>query len=80
MAEIFQEVFGPKLVKENLVDKDNLDRLPSPQQLQGMIILKGTEKEKKDRRTLTVRRHTYKHTKLINCCYVVISDNNSPDQ
>lgn len=56
MAEIFQEIFGPKLVKENLVEKENLNRLPSPQQLQGMIILKGTDKGKKDRKMLSVRK------------------------
>ena len=59
MAQIFQDVFGRKLVKENLVDKEGLDRLPSPHQLQGMIILKGTEKEKKDKKLLSVRRHTF---------------------
>ena len=59
MAQIFQDVFGCKLVKENLVEKEGLDRLPSPHQLQGMIILKGTEKEKKDKKLLTVRRHTF---------------------
>jgi len=47
MAEIFQEVFGSKLVKENLVELYDLDRLPSPHDLQGKIILKGTEKNKK---------------------------------
>lgn len=55
MAKIFQDVFGSKLVKENLVEKDDLDRLPSPLQLQGMIILKGTEKESKDKRSISVR-------------------------
>ena len=55
MAEIFQGIFGSKLVKENLVDKEDLDRLPSPHQLQGSIILKGTEKSKKDRKRLPVR-------------------------
>ena len=47
MAEIFQEVFGSKLVKDNLVEQYDLDRLPSPYELQGKIILKGTEKNKK---------------------------------
>ena len=46
MAEIFQEVFGNKLVKENLVELYGLDRLPSPHELQGKIILKGTEKNR----------------------------------
>ena len=58
MAQIFQDVFGPKLLKENLVEKEGLDRLPSPHLLQGMIILKGTEKDKKDSK-LTVRRCTF---------------------
>ena len=43
MAEIFIDIFGDKLAKENLVELNNLDRLPSPHQLQGKIILKGTE-------------------------------------
>ena len=47
MAEIFQEVFGSKLVKDNLVEQYNLERLPSPHELQGKIILKGTEKNKR---------------------------------
>lgn len=55
MTQIFQDIFGPKLVKENLVDKEGLDRLPSPYQLQGMIILKGTEKSKKEKKKLPVR-------------------------
>lgn len=42
MAEIFTNIFGENLVKENLVELQYLDRLPSPQQLQGKIILKGT--------------------------------------
>ena len=44
MAEIFTKVFGEKLAKENLVLANNLDRLPSPHQLQGKIILKGTDR------------------------------------
>lgn len=43
MAEIFINIFGDKLAKENLVELYNLDRLPSPYQLQGKIILKGAE-------------------------------------
>ena len=76
MAEIFQDVFGPKLVKENLVDKENLDRLPSPQQLQGTIILKGTEKGKKDRRMISVRE-TYNNNVvlLLPCCNFITDDN-----
>ena len=46
MAEIFINVFGDKLAKENLVELNNLDRLPSPHQLQGKIILKGTDTNK----------------------------------
>ena len=42
MAEIFVDVFGENLAKENLVELYFLDRLPSPNQLQGKIILKGT--------------------------------------
>jgi len=42
MAEIFTKIFGKKLAKDNLVELNNLDRLPSPHQLQGKIILKGT--------------------------------------
>ena len=43
MAEIFTNIFGDKLASDNLVKLNNLDRLPSPHQLQGKIILKGTE-------------------------------------
>lgn len=41
MAAIFKKVFGDKLVKENLVEQNNLSRLPSPDELKGKIILKG---------------------------------------
>ncbi|XP_065893737.1 1-phosphatidylinositol 4,5-bisphosphate phosphodiesterase delta-1-like isoform X2 [Dysidea avara] len=51
MAEIFQSIFGDKLVKENLVEKYNLTRLPSPQELQGKILLKGREKFTKHKPT-----------------------------
>ena len=44
MAEIFTKIFGEKLAKENLVNTKNLDRLPSPDQLQRKIILKGTDR------------------------------------
>ena len=44
MAEIFTRIFGEKLAKENLVKTNNLDRLPSPHQLQKKIILKGTDR------------------------------------
>ena len=60
MAEIFQSIFGDKLVKENLVEKYNLTRLPSPQELQGKILLKGREKFTKHKPTSPVR-------KSINC-------------
>ena len=57
MAEIFVNIFGDKLAKENLVELNNLDRLPSPHQLQRKIILKGTEPSAvvKSTRTLPVR-------------------------
>ena len=41
MAEIFQQVFGSKLVTKNLAEESNLNRLPSPDKLKGKIILKG---------------------------------------
>ena len=41
MAEIFLEVFGNKLVRNNLVEEQNLKRLPSPNELKGRIILKA---------------------------------------
>ena len=44
MAEIFTEIFGENLeMEETLVKVNGQDRLPSPHQLQGKIILKGTE-------------------------------------
>ena len=56
MTEIFTNIFGDKLAKENLVELNNLDRLPSPHQLQGKIILKGTEPSMaKPRKSLPVR-------------------------
>ena len=56
MAEIFINIFGDKLAKENLVELNNLDRLPSPHQLQGKIILKGTEPSSK---ALPVRKDIF---------------------
>ena len=56
MAKIFQNIFGDKLVKENLVKKNNLTRLPSPQELQGKILLKGREKFTKRKPTTPVRK------------------------
>ena len=44
MAQIFNEVFGDKLVKDESADEDQLDKLPSPHNLQGKIILKGKVK------------------------------------
>ena len=68
MAEIFIKIFGDKLAKENLVDLNNLDRLPSPHQLQGKIILKGTEPSVvKSTRTIPVRKQF-----RYNCMCVVI--------
>ena len=49
MAQIFIEVFGEKFGKEKLVEVDDLDRLPSPLELQGKIILKGTVKTSGDK-------------------------------
>jgi len=65
MAQIFHDVFGPKLLKENLVEKEGLDRLPSPHLLQGMIILQGTKKEKKFSESITVRRCAFSTIPLI---------------
>ena len=49
MAEIFMEIFGEKLVAKKtslgFLKVNDLDRLPSPQDLQGKIILKGTDLE-----------------------------------
>lgn len=44
MAKIFQAVMGDVLPKENLCEKEDRIRLPSPQELQGKIILKGSFK------------------------------------
>lgn len=48
MAETFTKIFGEKLVKENLVEANNLDRLPSPYQLQGKIILKDKSRQEEN--------------------------------
>ena len=48
MAEIFTKIFGEKLAKENLVEANNLNRLPSPHQLQGKIILKDKTKQEEN--------------------------------
>ncbi|XP_065898548.1 uncharacterized protein [Dysidea avara] len=42
MAQIFNDVFGDNLAKDNLVELEELNQLPSPLKLQGKIILKGT--------------------------------------
>jgi len=48
MAKTFTEIFKDHLQKEKLIEADNLDQLPSPQQLKGKIILKGTVKTLSD--------------------------------
>ena len=46
MAKIFLALLGTALPSENLVELDAArTRLPSPQELQGNIILKGTHKK-----------------------------------
>lgn len=50
MATIFQEVFGSKLVQENLVEQNKLNRLPSPNELKRKIILKGRKRLPEERR------------------------------
>ena len=42
MAKVFRAVFGERLPIENLVEMNNKERLPSPLELQGKIILKGS--------------------------------------
>ena len=60
MVEIFKKEFGQKLLtmEENfsLLKVKGLDRLPSPQQLQGKIILKGTDPHSSNK-TSQVRRN-----------------------
>ena len=48
MAAIFQEVFGDALVQKNLVYKQNLNRLPSPNEMKGKIILKGRKRSSEE--------------------------------
>ena len=62
MAEIFQEVFGSKLATRNLVEENNLNRLPSPNELKGKIILKG-RKSLDDRRASEDRRKSHERRK-----------------
>ena len=50
MAAIFQKVFKDKLVQKNLVEEEKLDRLPSPDNLRGKIILKGRRRPPDERR------------------------------
>ena len=44
MAKIFRAIFDEMLPKEDLVELEGRERLPSPQELQGKIILKGSFK------------------------------------
>ena len=45
MAKLFIEIMGDVLCIENLVETEDRERLPSPIELQGKIILKGTFKK-----------------------------------
>ena len=45
MAEHFVEIMGDVLCKDNLVEIEGRERLPSPTELQGKIILKGSFKK-----------------------------------
>ena len=51
MATTFRDIFKEMLPKEDLTELEGRERLPSPQELQGKIILKGS----------------YMVSKLINC-------------
>ena len=53
MAAIFQKVFGSKLVQNNLVEEQNLNQLPSPNELKRKIILKGRIRSSDVRRGVT---------------------------
>ncbi len=44
MAKIFRAIMGDLLPSENLVESEARERLPSPQDLQGKILLKGSFK------------------------------------
>ena len=44
MANIFRAIFDTMLPQEDLVELEGRERLPSPQELQGKIILKGSYK------------------------------------
>ena len=65
MAQIFNDIFGDNLAKENLVELEKLNRLPSPHELQGKIILKGTVKTSNS----VVSGNAYMHSinKATNC-------------
>ena len=60
MARIFQAIMGDVLPKENLCEKEGQRlRLPSPQELQGKIILKGSFKLSKPAVSQLTRRAVY---------------------
>ena len=42
MAKIFRAIFDEMLPEEDLVELEERERLPSPQELQGKIVLKGS--------------------------------------
>ena len=44
MATAFKDIFKDMLPEEDLVELEGRERLPSPQELQGKIILKGSFK------------------------------------
>ena len=44
MAKIFRAIFDDMLPQKDLVELEGRERLPSPQELQGKIILKGSYK------------------------------------
>ena len=75
MAEIFQKVFGNKLVTKNLVEENNLNRLPSPEELKGKIILKGRnsqdERRTSDERTSDGRRASDERRRIVPWVYVI---------
>lgn len=74
MAQMFMEIFGTKLEKEeNLLKVNNVDRLPSPHQLQGKIILKGTDRSSiKSPKPFPVRRmhNSVNHARFSKNCVV----------
>jgi len=57
MATIFQEVFGSRLVKKNMVEEQNLKWLPSPNELKKKIILKGRKRTPDERNGVHQRTH-----------------------